>query len=52
LQTPALSVRLKFTGGCHWHGGDGTFGFPPLSLIMNRVEGGVVPDVIVVSHSP
>jgi hypothetical protein len=47
-----FSRLFLFPGGYHCNGGDGPFDFPLLSLIMNWVEGGVVPDEIVASHSP
>jgi hypothetical protein len=47
-----FSRLYLFPGGYHCNGGDGPFDFPLLSLIMNWVEGGVVPDEIIASHSP
>jgi hypothetical protein len=47
-----FSRLFLFPGGYHCNGGDGPFDFPLLSLIMNWVEGGVVPNEIIASHSP
>jgi len=47
-----FSRLFLFPGGYHCNGGDGPFDFPLLSLIMNWVEGGVVPNEIMASHSP
>lgn len=47
-----FSRVFLFPGGYHCNGGDGPFDVPLLSLIMNWVEGGVAPDVIVAAHSP
>jgi hypothetical protein len=47
-----FSRMFLFPGGYHCNGGDGPFDFPLLSLIMNWVEGGNAPDMIVASHAP
>ncbi len=47
-----FSRLFLFPGGAHCNGGDGPFDFPALSIIMNWVEGGVVPNEIIASHSP
>jgi hypothetical protein len=47
-----FSRLFLFPGGYHCNGGDGPFAFPALSIIMNWVEGGVVPNEIIASHTP
>lgn len=47
-----FSRLFLFPGGYHCNGGDGPFDFPLLSIIMNWVEGGVVPNEVIASHSP
>ncbi len=47
-----FSRMFLFPGGYHCNGGDGPFDFPLLSLIMKWVEGGVVPNEIIASHTP
>jgi len=47
-----FSRLFLFPGGGHCSGGEGPFDFPTLSIIMNWVEGGVVPNEIIASHLP